>query len=58
MSETPRIKSYSEGRTDLAKDIRDWVEANRTYIEVEAGIGVYRDHFTSNDLIAFIDSRK
>lgn len=54
----PRIKSYNEGQQDARKEILDWIEENRTFIELEAGIGITRDHFTSNDLIAFIDSRK
>lgn len=58
MSDAPRIKSYNEGKADAAKELKDWIEAHRSYTELEAGIGVYRDHFTSNDLIAFIDSGK
>lgn len=58
MSEPSRIKSYDEGKQDERASLKEWIEAHRTYVEVEAGIGVYRDRFTSNDLIAYIDSRK
>lgn len=58
MADEIRIKSYSEGQQDERNAIREWVEANRTFVELEAGIGVTRDLFTSNDLIAFLDSRK
>lgn len=54
----PRIKSYNEGQQDEREAIREWVEANRSFTELEAGIGVTRDNFTSNDLLAFLDSRK
>ena len=57
MSEN-RIKSYDEGKQDARQEILDWVKENRTFIEIEAGIGITRDHFTSNDLIAFINSRR
>ena len=53
-----RIKSYDEGKQDARKEILDWIKENRTFYEFDAGDGVYRDGFTSNDLIAFIDSRK
>jgi hypothetical protein len=58
MDESPRIKSYSEGIQDERARIKAWIEEHRTYIEIEAGIGITRDHFTSNDLVAFIDSKK
>ena len=53
-----RIKSYDEGREDARKEILDWIKEHRTFIEFDAGDGFYRDHFTSNDLIAYIDSKK
>lgn len=31
-----------------------WIEANRTAIELEPGNFLYRDHFSSESLIAFI----
>lgn len=46
------------GAAEERKAIRDWVKDNTSYMELEAGIGVTRDHFTSNDLLAFLDSRK
>lgn len=54
----PRIKSYNEGQQDARKEILDWIKEHRTFNEFDAGDDVYRDGFTSNDLIAFIDSRK
>lgn len=35
--------------------ISDWIEEHRTYIEIEAGIGIYRDHFDSQSLLKFIN---
>jgi len=34
--------------------ILKWIESNRSAIEIDAGINVYRDHFDSESLIAFI----
>lgn len=45
---------YELGAIDKAQEIIAWIEENRSAIEVEAGINVYRDHFTSESLIAFI----
>lgn len=56
--EENRIKSYYEGKQDIKRELREWIDEHRTYIEIEAGIGVYRDHFSSNDLVAFLDSLK
>jgi len=53
-----RIKSYDEGKQDARKEILDWIKENRSFIEFDAEDGIYRDHFTSNDLIAYIDSKK
>lgn len=47
-----------KGAAEERKAIREWIKENRSYTELEAGIGITRDHFTSNDLIAFLDSRK
>ena len=38
--------------------ILNWINKNRTYMELEAGIGVWRDHFTADDLVEFIRSMK
>lgn len=48
----------SAGVAKERKRILDWVKANRSFTELEAGIGVTRDHFTSKDLEAFIESGK
>jgi len=53
-----RIKSYDEGKQDAHKEILDWIKEHTSFIEIEAGIGITRDHFTSSDLVAFINSRK
>jgi len=37
------------------KRITDWVEDNRRYIEIDAGIGIYRDSFNSESLLKFIN---
>jgi hypothetical protein len=31
-----------------------WIEENRSAIELEDGVFMYRDHFRSEDIIAFI----
>ena len=35
--------------------ITDWIESNRRYIEIDAGIGIYRDNFDSESLLKFIN---
>ena len=37
------------------KRISDWVEENRKYIELDAGVGIYRDNFDSQSLLKFIN---
>jgi hypothetical protein len=56
--EEHRIKSYDEGKQDARQEILDWIEENRTLIEFDEGGGIYRDHFTSEALVAFLISRK
>jgi hypothetical protein len=34
--------------------IIEWIEENRSGVEVEDGVFMYRDHFRSEDLIRFI----
>jgi hypothetical protein len=34
--------------------ILSWIEENRSAIEIEPGENIYRDHFNSQSLIAFI----
>jgi hypothetical protein len=36
--------------------ISNYIEENRSYIEIEAGIGIYRDHFDSQSLLKFINN--
>ena len=37
------------------KRITDWIESNRRYIEIDAGVGIYRDSFDSESLLKFIN---
>lgn len=53
-----RIKSYNEGKEDEREAIRAWVEENRTLMGDPNEPWIVRDHFTSESLIAFLDSRK
>lgn len=57
MSES-RIKSYDEGKKDEREAILAWIRDNRSFIEFDAGDGIYRDHFTSENLILFINSAR
>ena len=45
---------YQVGEMDLRQKVLDWVEENRTAIELDDGVFMYRDHFRSEDLIAFL----
>jgi hypothetical protein len=36
--------------------ISNYIEENRSYIEIDAGIGIYRDHFDSQSLLKFINN--
>jgi hypothetical protein len=47
--------SILDGVSRERKRISDWIEENRTYVEVEAGIGFYRDNFDSQSLLKFIN---
>jgi len=38
--------------------ITSWIEENRSGIEFEPGEVIYRDHFTSESLLAFIKGEK
>lgn len=53
-----RIKSYYEGQVDKHNEIVDsllqWINNNRSGIEIEDDIYIHRDHFDSDDLIKFI----
>jgi hypothetical protein len=37
------------------KRITDWIEENRSAVELEPGNNMYRDHFNSQSLLAFIE---
>lgn len=53
-----RIKSYNEGKEDERAAIRAWIEENRTIMGDPDEPWIIRDHFGSEDLIAYLDSRK
>lgn len=43
-----------EAVVEERKRIINWIKENRSAIELEAGIYVYRDHFDSQLLLAFL----
>jgi hypothetical protein len=43
------------GELNERERILKWVEENRSAIEIEPGENIYRDHFNSQSLIAFIN---
>jgi hypothetical protein len=45
---------YSMGSIDLRQKLLQWIEENRIATEVDAGMVVYSDNFTSEELIEFI----
>jgi hypothetical protein len=47
---------HEVGEMDLRQRLLDWIEENRSAIELEDGVFMYRDHFSSEDLIVFIKS--
>jgi hypothetical protein len=53
----PRIKSYNEGQQAEREAIKAWVKENRTLMGDPEEPWLIRDHFTFEDLIAFLDSR-
>jgi hypothetical protein len=56
------IEAYDYGKKDgiaeERKRILDWVKDNRSQFELVEGHYFYRDHFQSEDLIAFIETNK
>ena len=54
------IDAYDYGVKDgiaaERKRIRDWVESNRRAFELDDDVFIYRDSFTSEDLLRFIVS--
>ena len=51
MINTAKLSGVAEER----KRISEWIEANRRYIELDAGVGIYRDNFDSQSLLKFIN---
>jgi hypothetical protein len=49
---------YELGAIDKTEEIIEWIEANRSAIELEPGNNLYRDHFNSQSLIAFLRGEK
>lgn len=49
---------YELGAIDKTEEIIEWIEANRSAIELEPGNNLYRDHFNSESLIAFLRGEK
>ncbi len=47
-------QEYQAGVRDERVRILQWIEENRSAIEIEPGENIYRDHFNSESLIAFI----
>jgi hypothetical protein len=45
---------WTKGKGFRNAEIIDWIERHRSVIEVEAGINIVRDHFSSDDLIKAI----
>ena len=56
------IEAYDYGKSDgVAQErarIRDWVIRNRRAIELDDDVFMYRDSFTSEDLLRFIDTNE
>jgi hypothetical protein len=46
--------AYEFGRAERELELLQWIEENRSAIELEPGEYIYRDHFNSQSLIAFI----
>lgn len=53
------IEAYDYGKKDgiaeERKRISDWIEANRSVIELDEDTVMYRDHFSSQDLLDYIN---
>lgn len=56
------IEAYDYGRKDgiaeERKRISDWIEANRSVFELDEDSVIYRDHFSSQDLLKFINNEE
>jgi hypothetical protein len=54
------IDAYDYGMKDgiaiERQRILDWINSNRTAMELGEGVVIYRDHFSSDSLIQFIES--
>ena len=45
---------FDSGKISERARILEWIEENRSALELEPGEYIYRDHFNSQSLIAFI----
>lgn len=56
------IEAYDYGKSDgVAEErarIRDWIIRNRREFELDKGVFMYRDGFSSTDLLRFIDTNE
>jgi hypothetical protein len=48
------VLGYEAGEASERERILKWIEKNRSGVEIEDGVFMYRDHFSSESLIAFI----
>jgi hypothetical protein len=49
---------FDFGYRAAVQRILEWIEDNRSAIELEPGERLYRDHFRSEDLVAFIKEER
>ena len=58
-STTIWLNEYVDAMVQAEQDrILKWIEENRSTLELEPGNNMYRDHFNSQSLIAFIKGEK
>lgn len=50
------IEAFQQGVEEERARILAWIEENRSGVEFEPGEYIYRDHFNSESLIAFINA--
>jgi hypothetical protein len=55
MTNEETLKFIQQITNTERRRITDWIESNRRYIEIDAGIGIYRDGFDSESLLKFIN---
>ena len=55
MNAKETLRFIEQIRSTERRRITDWIESNRRYIEIDAGVGIYRDNFDSESLLKFIN---